>query len=131
MNRELVQKMQYNCKGDTIVHPLSLPLKESLQLISDFFTNNSTNKLCLVFPAKEFAAQWLAVPSALFVVESDFAQFKNEIVETLNNYKKGDRIILNNEAVVEWRGRNANGFVFRHKEFKRVDELTVDIKKNI
>lgn len=129
MNGEVIQKMRYNCKGDKIVHPLSMPLKESLQLISNFFSNNSNNKLCLVFPVKEFAAQWLAVPSALFLVESDFAQFKNEIVETLSKYKKGDRIILNNDAIVEWNGRTADGFVFKHKEYNRVDELTINIKK--
>ncbi|MBL0050938.1 MAG: hypothetical protein IPP29_05110 [Bacteroidetes bacterium] len=25
--------------------------------------------------------------------------------------------ILNNEAVVEWVGRNVNGFIFKHKEY--------------
>ncbi|WP_264511644.1 DrmE family protein [Flavobacterium sp. N1719] len=129
MNEEVIQKMLYNCKGDKVVHPLAMPLKESLQLISNFFTNNSNNKLCLVFPVKEFAAQWIAIPSALFLIESDFDQFKNEILETLNKYKKGDRLILNNDAIVEWNGRNTNGFVFKHKEYNSVDEITINVKK--
>ena len=129
VNKILIQKLQYSYAGQEDIHPLPMPLKESLQLISDFFNNNSNNKLCLVFPTKEFAAQWLSVPTVLFLIESDFTKFKNEIVKSLETYKKNDRIILNNEAVVEWIGKNANGFVFRHKEFNGVDTITIDIKK--
>ena len=115
MNKELIQKLQYTHAGQEEAHSLPLPLIESLQLISDFFSNSSNHKLCLVFPTKEFAAQWLSIPTVLFLIESDFAQFKNEITESLEKYKKGDWIILNNEAVVEWVGRNVNGFIFKHK----------------
>jgi hypothetical protein len=129
MNKELIQKLQYTHAGQEEAHSLPLPLIESLQLISDFFTNSSNHKLCLVFPTKEFAAQWLSIPTVLFLIESDFAQFKNEITESLEKYKKGDWIILNNEAVVEWVGRSANGFIFKHKEYNGVDEITISIKK--
>lgn len=129
MNKELIQKLQYTHAGQREAHSLPLPLIESLQLISDFFTNSSNHKLCLVFPTKEFAAQWLSIPTVLFLIESDFAQFKNEITESLEKYKKGDWIILNNEAVVEWVGRSVNGFIFKHKEYNGVDEITISIKK--
>ncbi len=129
MNQKLVQRLRYAIGGQEETHSLPLPLKESLQLISDFFNNSSNHKLCLVFPTKEFAAQWLSIPTVLFLIESDFARFKNEIVESLEKYKRGDWIILNNEAVVEWVGRNENGFVFKHKEFSGVDEITISIKK--
>jgi len=129
MNKELIQKLQYSHAGQQEAHSLPLPLIESLQLISDFFSNGSNHKLCLVFPTKEFAAQWLSIPTVLFLIESDFAQFKNEITESLEKYKKGDWIILNNEAVVEWVGRSVNGFIFKHKEYNGVDKITIDIKK--
>lgn len=129
MNIELTRKLQYTHAGQEEAHSLPLPLIESLQLISDFFSNSSNHKLCLVFPTKEFAAQWLSIPTVLFLIESDFAQFKNAITESLETYKKGDWIILNNEAVVEWVGRNVNGFVFKHKEYNGVDEITISIKK--
>jgi len=129
MDQELIEKLQYTFTGQEEAHPLPLPLKDSLHLISDFFSNSSNHKLCLVFPTKEFAAQWLSIPTVLFLIESDFAQFKNEIVEALNKYQRGERIILNNEAVVEWVGRNANGFTFKHLEFNGVDEITINIKK--
>ena len=129
MNKELIQKLQYSHTRQEEAHLLPLPLIESLQLISDFFSNNSNHKLCLVFPTKEFAAQWLSIPTVLFLIESDFAQFKNEITESLEKYKKGDWIILNNEAVVEWVGRSVNGFIFKHKEYNGVDEITISIKK--
>ncbi|MDP3666515.1 MAG: DrmE family protein [Sediminibacterium sp.] len=129
MNKELIQRLEYSYTGEKEAFPLPLPLKDSLQLISDFFLINTTNKLCLVFPSKEYAAQWLTVPTVLFLIESDFAQFRNEIVESLEKYKRGDWIILNNEAVVEWVGRNVNGFIFKHKEYNGVDEITISIKK--
>ena len=129
MNKELIEKLQYSHAGQEEAHSLPLPLIESLQLISDFFNYSSNHKLCLVFPTKEFAAQWLSIPTVLFLIESDFDQFKNEITEALKRYKKGDWIILNNEAVVEWVGRSVNGFIFKHKEYNGVDEITISIKK--
>src|ERR1017187_6633912 len=110
MNQELIQKLQYTFTGQKEIFHLPLPLRESLELISDFFNNSSNNKLCLVFPTKEFAAQWLSIPTVLYLIESDFAQFKNQIVEALDKYQRCDRIILNNEAIVEWYGRSADGF---------------------
>jgi hypothetical protein len=129
MNKDLIQKLQYTQAGQKEAHSLPLPLIESLELISDFFSNNSNHKLCLVFPTKEFAAQWLSIPTVLFLIESDFAQFKNEIVESLEKYQKGDWIILNNEAVVEWHGRSPSGFTFKYKEYNGVDKITISIKK--
>ena len=129
MIKDLIQKLQYIQAGKDEAHSLPLPLIESLELISDFFSNNFNHKLCLVFPTKEFAAQWLSVPLVLLLIESDFAQFKNEIIESLEKYKKGDWIILNNESVVEWHGRSPNGFTFKHKEYNGVDKITINIKK--
>jgi hypothetical protein len=128
MDQGLIQKLQYSYSEREESYPLPMPLKDSLQIISDFFNCNTNHKLCLVFPTKEFAAQWLSIPTVLFLIESDFTLFKNEIVKSLETYKKGDRLILNNEAVVEWIGRNVNGFVFKHKEFKGVDSITISIK---
>ena len=82
MNQELIQKLEYSYIGQQEAYSLPLPLKDSLQLISDFFASNTTNKLCLVFPSKEYAAQWLSVPTVLFLIENDFAHFKGEIFES-------------------------------------------------
>jgi hypothetical protein len=128
MNKELIKNLRYSYAGKEETSSLSSTLIDSLQLISNFFSNNTNHKLCLVFPTKEFAAQWLSIPTVLFLIECDFAQFKNEIVESLEKYKRGDWIILNNEAVVEWVGRNMNGFIFKHKEYNGVDEITINIK---
>lgn len=129
MNKELIQKLQYSYAGENEPHQLPLPLKECLQIISDFFSNNSNNKLCIVFPSKEFTAQWLSIPTALFLVKNDFSQFKNEITKSLEKYKKGDLVILNNKAIVKWVGRNMDGFIFKHKECNGIDEITISIKK--
>jgi hypothetical protein len=128
MNSELVQNLRYSYADEAKNYPLALPLRDSLQLISDFFKNNSTNKLCLVFPSKEYAAQWLSTPTVLFLIESDFTSFKNEIAESYKKYNRGDKLILNNDAVVEWVGKSSAGYVFRHKEYKGVDKITIGLK---
>jgi hypothetical protein len=116
MNKELIQKLQYTYAGQhEEAHSLPLPLKDSLQLISDFFASNTTNKLCLVFPSKEFAAQWLLVPTVLNLMVSDFTKYKNEISETYRQFKKGDKLLLNGKAVVEWVGVSKVGVTFRTK----------------
>src|SRR5687768_17300723 len=118
MNKELIQKLQYSYAGQHEAYSLPLPLKDSLLLISDFFANNITNKLCIVFPTKEFAAQWLSIPTVLFLIENDFAHFKSEIFESYKQYKLGEKLILNNQAIVEWAGIKQNGVTFKTKGVK-------------
>ena len=74
MNQDLIQKLLYSYAGQNEAHSLPLPIKDSLQLISDFFENNKANKLCLVFPSKEFSAQWMAFVLGLETIKKDYAQ---------------------------------------------------------
>jgi hypothetical protein len=129
MNQAFVENLNFSAIGQSENHLLPVQLRESLRIISGFFQQHSNNKLCLVFPSKDFSAQWLAIPTVLSLIESDFEQFKNEITTTINQYKKGDKVILNNEAVVKWVGASLAGFTFKHKEFCGVDEITINIKK--
>lgn len=121
MNQELIQKLQYSYGEQHETHPLPLSLKDSLQLISEFFKHNTTNKLCLVFPSREYAAQWLSIPTVLFLIESDFIQFNSEITESYKQYKPSDKLILNNKAIVEWVGikeKEVGGEIFKGPTFK-------------
>jgi hypothetical protein len=115
MNQELIQKLRYSYAEQHESHELSLPLNDSLQLISEFFKHNTSNKLCLVFPSKEYAAQWLTVPTVLFLIESDFAKYKNEITETYKQFKPGDKLKLNGKAIVIWSGVKESGVAFKTK----------------
>jgi hypothetical protein len=128
MNQELIQKLRYSYAEQHESHELPLPLNDSLQLISEFFKHNQTNKLCLVFPSKEYAAQWLTVPTVLFLIESDFAQYKNEIAETYKQFKPGDKLKLNGKAIVEWSGVKESGVAFKTKGVGESSgaEITID-----
>ena len=129
MNKELIQKLQYSYAGQhNEAHSLPLPLKDSLQLISDFFASNTTNKLCLVFPSKEFAAQWLSIPTVLFLIENDFAHFKGEIFESYRQNKLSEKLILNNIAIVEWVGIKSNGVTFKTKGTKDSSGAEITIR---
>lgn len=131
MNQELIQKLQYSYTGKHETHPLPLPLKDSLQLISDFFDHNTTNKLCLVFPSKEHTAQWLSVPLALDLIKSDYLQYSDDIYNAYKKYKKDDLLILNNDAIVEWSRAESGSIYFKHKPTKNNEEEIGIPLKNI
>ncbi len=128
MNSDIIQKLRYSHEGHNESCPLPLPLKDSLQLISGFFTSNTTNKLCLVFPSKEYAAQWLTVPTVFSLIANDFAQFKGEIFQSYKDYRSGDKLILNDVAIVEWAGIKENGVAFKTKGVKGADGAEITIK---
>ena len=104
MNQELIQKLQYSYAGQNEACSLPLPLKDSLQLISRFFANNENNKLCLVFSSKEFSSQWLTVQLTLNQIFQDYNSNRDEISESYKHFRAGEKLLLNNEAVVEWVG---------------------------
>jgi hypothetical protein len=121
-------KLNYASAGRTESHPLPLPLKNSLQLIADFFEGSQNNKLCLIFPSKEFAAQWLSFPSVVSLIDADFTNFKDEIAEKYKEYNRGDKLMLNNSAIVEWVGIQPNGVVFKTKSVGESSGAEIEIK---
>ena len=135
MNQDLIHKLRYSYAGQNEVHSLPLPLEDSLQLISRFFKSNTHNKLCLVFPSKEHASQWLATPITLNEILQDYSSFKEEITESYKRFRTGERLILNNEAVVEWvriketekAGIAKISAVFRTKSTKGSPSLEISI----
>lgn len=131
MNQELIQKLQFSYAGRHEAHSLPLPLKDSLQLISDFFASNTTNKLCLVFPSKEYSAQWLSVPTVLFLIENDYTQYRQEIFESYRQYNLGDKLKLNGDAIVEWAGIRNNSVAFKAGREPNIATFTIDITQSI
>lgn len=135
MNQDLIHKLRFSYAGQNEVHSLPLPLKDSLQLISRFFKNNTHNKLCLVFPSKEHASQWLATPITLNEILQDYGSFREEITESYKRFRIGEKLILNNEAVVEWvriKETEKDGItkrlaVFRTKSTKGSSSLEISI----
>jgi hypothetical protein len=115
MNQNLLKKIRYAYLESDGSYYLPTHLKDSLNVISNFFKQQINNKLCLVFPSKECAAQWLSIPSVLFLIESDFEHFKNEITENYKQYNLGEKLKLNGTAIVEWAGIRKNGVAFKTK----------------
>jgi hypothetical protein len=104
MNSELIQKLIYSCSENGGQHQMHQALIDALNVISAFFKNNKTNKLCIVFPSKEYTAQWLVVPMVLSLIKDHYEQYKSEIIESYKRFKPGDKLILNDRAIVEWVG---------------------------
>jgi hypothetical protein len=98
------------------MHPA---LIDTLNVISSFFKNNEANKLCIVFPSKEYTAQWLVVPMVLSLIKDHYEQYKSEIIESYKRFKPGDKLILNDRAIVEWVGiREIRNYGFVGPTFK-------------
>lgn len=135
MNREILQKLRYTYKEEKGAYSLPGPVKDSFHLITDFFEHNSSNKLCLVFSSKELAAQWLAIPMALTKVKEEFIRNGSEILNAYKAFKIGDRLLLNNKAVVMWAGMkpvNKNGISkelphFMTKSSSKSESLLISI----
>ena len=128
MNKDLINNIRYSFVEREIQTPLPSPLKDSLQLISDFFANNSTNKLCLVFPSKKFVAQWLSVPITLEAIKNDYTSNFSDIYDAHKKYKIGDKLILNDDAIVEWAGSDSVFFNFKTKPEKNSSGVTIKVK---
>lgn len=135
MNKELIQKLFYSFTSTNEAHSLPLPIKDSLQLISKFFANNANNKLCLVFSSKELTAQWLTIPLTLNQIFQDYNLYRDEISESYKFFKAGEKLLLNNQAVVEWvgldetekAGIHQKAALFRTKSTKYSDSLIISI----
>lgn len=131
MDEELIQKLKYSYSGQNEAHSLPMPLIDSLKLISNFFANNTTNKLCLVFPSKEYCAQWLSVPTVLFLIENEYKKYKEEIFESYRQYNIGEKLKLNGDAIVEWAGIRNNSVAFTAGREPNVAVFTIDINQSI
>jgi hypothetical protein len=128
MDQNLIQKLRFSCGDGTADYDLPLPLNNSLQIISEFFKQSGKNKLCLVFPSKEYAAHWLSIPTVLNLIHSDFEVFKSEITEAYRLFKPGDKLKLNGKAIVEWVGIKSNGVAFKTKKVGESSGAEITIK---
>lgn len=122
MNAELAaNSLLYSCKAEEGQFFMPDQFIESLQIISNYFLNDINNKLCLIFPTKNHFAQWISIPIVLEAIYSDYLRYNSVIVEQYKQFKKGDKLILNNRAIVEWAGIKTNiinGCKFEGPSFK-------------
>ena len=119
MNSELIRKMIYSKTYQGEQHQMHHTLIDAQNIISAFFQNNETNKLCMVFPSREYASQWLVVPMVLSLIKNQYELYNWEIIESYKKFKPGDKLILNDKAIVEWVGiREIGNYGFVGPSFK-------------
>lgn len=132
LDHDLLNRLRFSHHNEGDAYNCPPVLKNSVRLIFDYFKTSTTNKLCLVFPARGPAAQWISVQTALALIQHDFAQNENAIVDSYKHYKAGDRLLLNNLAVVEWVGimdkTHIAGPTFRTKHTNRNPSAEITIK---
>jgi hypothetical protein len=99
---EFIQKLEFSTDEKKSFHPLPAFLTSAILLCNTFIKERRSQKLCLVFPNKDFAAQWLSFPLTLEIIKNDWTNFKHSIYESYKNYKGGDKLLLNGKSIVEW-----------------------------
>ena len=104
-------------------------LSSALLRITDFMNDpGSGGKLCIVLPAKYRSAQWLAVPLTLALLKINFVKFSDDIYKAHEHYRVGDRLMLNDKAVVAWAGHNETGITFTARTQKDGGSPEVTVK---
>lgn len=119
MNLEAIKNLRFSYEGQDGLHFFPQLLIDSIDLINQFFKNSGSNKLCIIFPSRELAAQWISIPLSLKLLDEEFALHRQDISEAYKNYKPGQRLLLNNEALVEWVRGDEGTLTFRTKGKKR------------
>src|SRR5690606_11810558 len=115
MKKDLLQRLSFSKSPTHQGFDLPIPLIESLSLIETFFIKNSNNKLCIVLPSRDYSAIWLTIPILLNQIHGNYTAYNNEIFDAYKKYKPGQKLLLNNKAVVKWVGGDEDDFTFMTK----------------
>jgi len=129
MDESIINKLAYRFTDSENTSKLPFVISESLILIHKFISNNDNNKLCLVFPSKDYVAQWLVPPLIFDLLISDYIQYKDDIKKAYLTYKPGDKLFLNNKAIVKWVGHNEDTVTFITKAGNNASGAKITIKK--
>lgn len=129
MNESITNKLIYRFADNESICNLPRVLTESLQVISQFLSNHDNNKLCIVFPSKDHVAQWLIPPLIFDLLLSDFEKYKDDINKAYLSYKPGDKLFLNNKAIVEWIRHDHDTVTFVTKAGKNSSGAQITVNK--
>jgi hypothetical protein len=128
MDSGFIERFKISRVGDDSIYPYPLLLKDALNKSLFYIENPASEKLCLIFPTKELAAQWFAIPLALKYVQKDYYKYAHEIYNAHKMYREGDKLILNNNSVVEWVGSDKEGITFKTKKKGRSENPQITVK---
>ena len=129
MNENITSKLIYRLADNESICNLPHILSESLQIISQFLIYQDNNKLCLVYPSKDYVAQWLIPPLIFNLLMSDFDEYKDDISKAYLCYMPGDKLFLNNKAIVEWVKHDHDSVTFITKAGKYSSGALITVNK--
>ncbi len=114
MDADFIKSLKYQNKlGEGACLPAIL--QEVIYSIEKFFHSGTSNKLCIILPCKEYSTQWVTFPLALQQLKSEFRKHKSAAVKDFSVFKRGQKLLLNNKAVVEWISGDEDGITFKTK----------------
>jgi hypothetical protein len=128
MDEQLISWLGYGYAEMDDVYCLPAGMQQMLRQADAFFSSATGNKLCFVLPAKERAAQWLSLPVALDMLKKDFERYSGEIYQSYQRYQRGEKLILNEDAIVEWDHYTDKGIFFRTKAEKESSGALIQVK---
>lgn len=126
---ELIERLIF---GDSLTEDKELfpPLLQlALKHVEAFLDNPGLDVgLCIVMPVKKQASQWLSIPLTLDRLRKNYHTYKGEIYRSHEHYQIGDRLMLNDSAVVAWAGSNENSIRFWTKSEKNSSSPEISVK---
>lgn len=122
--------MLFSFLGENTTAPVPRILLDAYQVANNFIKKNTNNKICLVFPSKEFTTQWLSLLFTMDSIYEDYNEHKNEIFQSYKKYNYGQLLILNNIAIVKWIGFDDEYIKFSTKPNKKQYEEPIRFAKH-
>ncbi|WP_425391601.1 DrmE family protein [Ekhidna sp.] len=125
-----LDKTSFSLKENTKGAGLPKMILRSIDFLKDYLENSSSQKICLTFPSKEDISHYLATALTFYSIKDDFLKHASEIYRAHEIYKPGDRLILNDDAIVEWVGSDETGISFKTKRERNASGAICKVKFN-
>lgn len=113
MEQDFVERIIISNMKEGESSKLPLLISKICEIIHEFYTKSNNNKLCIVLPNKDSVAQLLSIVLAAKNIQDNYQFHSEEIRTSYRNYRRGDRLVLNNKLIVEWIGSDDREISFK------------------
>lgn len=112
----LTRKLRFGKSVEDAQFPPGAILIKAVSILTDTISTSDCPKACYVFPVKENLTYWITFLTGLLSLKLDFEQNHSTLQDKFKNLRDGDKLLLNNVAVVEFARFNENSPTIRSRE---------------
>ena len=112
----LTRKLRFGKSAEDAQSSPDAILIKAVSILTDTISTGDCPKACYVFPVKENLTYWITFLAGLVSLKLDFEQNHSTLQDKFKNLHDGDKLLLNNVAVVEFARLNENSPTIRSRE---------------